>query len=79
MANKKRRISGPGAADFLTAPGGEDIPGASPSKGESELAGESPLTDARNLEPDLEADVDQNPHHLERGVPRGRDETDGKS
>ena len=78
MANKKRRISGPGAADFLTAPGGEDIPGVSPSN-ESELAEKSPLTDPRNLEPDLEDDVDQIPHHLERGVPRGRDETDKKS
>ena len=74
MANEKRRISGPGAADFLTAPGGEDLPGVSPSKGETEVQGEAPLTDSRNLEPDLADDTDAVPHHKERGVPRGRDE-----
>lgn len=73
MANTKRRISGPGAADFLAAPGGEDIPGVSPSKGETEVDKEAPLTDARNLEPDLGADTDAVPHNRERGVPRGRD------
>ena len=74
MANQKRRISGPGAADFLTAQGGEDIPGVSPSKGETEVEREAPLTDARNLEPDLSDDTDAVPHHKERGTPRGRDE-----
>ena len=76
MAAKKRRISGPGAADFLSAPGGEDLPGISPSKGETEMAGDAPLTDPRNLEPDLGNDRDAVPHHRERGTPRGRDETD---
>jgi hypothetical protein len=75
MANRKRRISGPGAADFLTAPGGEDLPGVSPSKGDREIAGEAPLTDARNLEPDLTDDGDAVPHNKERGVPRGRNES----
>ena len=74
MANRKRRISGPGAADFLTAPGGEDLPGVSPSKGETETAGDAPLTDPRNLEPDLTDDRDAAPRNKERGVPRGRDE-----
>jgi hypothetical protein len=31
--SKKLRISGPGAADFLTAPGGIDFPETDPSKG----------------------------------------------
>ena len=74
MANKKRRISGPGAADFLAAPGGEDLPGVSPSKGETEVASDAPLTDPRNLEPDLADDRDAVPHNRERGVPRGRNE-----
>jgi hypothetical protein len=74
MVNRKRRISGPGAADFLAAPGGEDIPGVSPSKGETEVKGDTPLTDPRNLEPDLSDDTDAVPHNKERGTPRGRDE-----
>jgi hypothetical protein len=74
MAQQKRRISGPGAADFLAAQGGEDIPGVSPSKGENEIDKEAPLTEARNLEPDLGNDRDAVPHNRERGVPRGRDE-----
>jgi hypothetical protein len=74
MAKRKRRISGPGASDFLAAPGGEDIPEFSPSQGEGERDGEAPLTDSRNLEPDLAATAEATPHHRERGVPRGRDE-----
>jgi hypothetical protein len=74
MARQKRRISGPGAADFLTAPGGEDIPGMRPSKGETEVYKEAPLTDPQNLEPDLADAADAAPHHRERGTPRGRDE-----
>jgi hypothetical protein len=71
---QKRRISGPGAGDFLGAPGGEDIPGVSPSKGEADVRHDAPLTDSRNLEPDLGDDTDAVPHHKERGTPRGRDE-----
>jgi len=74
MVNRKRRISGPGAADFLAAPGGEDIPGVSPSKGDTEVKSDTPLTDPRNLEPDLGDDTDAVPHNKERGTPRGRDE-----
>ena len=74
MADQKRRISGPGAADFLGAQGGEDIPGASPSKGATEVHRDAPLTDSRNLEPDLGDDTDAVPRHKERGAPRGRDE-----
>lgn len=72
MAKQKRRISGPGAADFLTAQGGEDIPGVSPSKGETEVQDETPLTDARNLEPGFADDADVTPPSRERGTPRGR-------
>ena len=74
MAKRKRRISGPGASDFLAAPGGEDIPGISPFKGETEVYREAPLTDPRNLEPDLADGADAAPQRRERGVPRGRDE-----
>jgi hypothetical protein len=58
MTDKKRTIMGPGAADFIAATGGEDIPGVSPNKGETELRDETPLTDAKNLEPSLEPGVD---------------------
>lgn len=74
MADQKRRISGPGASDFLTAPGGEDLPGVSPSKGETDLKADAPLTDPKNLEPELDEDRDAVPRHKERGTPRGRDE-----
>jgi hypothetical protein len=56
--NRKRTITGPGAADFIAAPGGEDIPGVSPNKGETELRDETPLTDPKNLEPALAPEVD---------------------
>ena len=71
---QKKRISGPGAADFLAAQGGADHPGIYPDKGETEVVTEAPLTDARNLEPDLGTDTDAVPHNKERGTPRGRDE-----
>ena len=58
MAENKRRISGPGAADFVSAPGGEDIPGVSPSKGTSELREESDLLSAKNVVPELEPEAD---------------------
>ena len=74
MANRKRRISGPGAADFIAAPGGEDIPGVSPSKGATEIDKDAPITESRNLEADLGDDTDAVPHNKQRGVPRGRDE-----
>jgi hypothetical protein len=51
-ANRKFTISGPGAADFLASPGGEDLPGTSTSKGTSQTRDEESLTnDARNFEP----------------------------
>ena len=74
MDSRKRKISGPGAADFLAAQGGEDIPGASGSKGATEVDKDAPLTDAKNLEPDLAIDTNTGTSHKERGVPRGRDE-----
>ena len=53
---KKLKISGPGAADFLTAPGGTDFPETEPSKGSAQAnRGEGLLDDAKELEPDLEA------------------------
>jgi hypothetical protein len=54
--SKKLRISGPGAADFLTAPGGIDFPETEPSKGSAQATrGEAPVDEAGALEPDLEA------------------------
>lgn len=51
MADRpKRTISGPGAADFLTAPGGLDTP-ESGGKGTAQLRDEALTDDARGLEP----------------------------
>lgn len=52
----RRTISGPGAADFLTAGGGLDTPGSDAGKGTGALRGESPLTDPANLTPRLGPD-----------------------
>jgi hypothetical protein len=53
---KKLKISGPGAADFLTAPGGTDFPETDTSKGATQATrGEGLLDNAEDLEPDLEA------------------------
>jgi hypothetical protein len=54
VANRKTRISGPGAADFLTATGGLDRPETEASKGTSVTNDDGPLTDARALEPELD-------------------------
>ena len=69
---RKKRISGPGAADFIAAQGGADHPGVDPDKGATEVAREAPLTDAKNLEPDLAIDTDAVARNKQRGTPRGR-------
>jgi hypothetical protein len=51
---KKFRISGPGAADFLTAQGGVDFPETDPSKGMAQTRDEGVINDATVLEPDLD-------------------------
>jgi len=52
---RKLKISGPGAADFLTAPGGLDLPETDSSKGSAQATrGDSLLDDTQRLEPDLE-------------------------
>jgi hypothetical protein len=61
----KRTISGPGAADFLTAQGGEDHPGVSPTKGEGPLREATLLDDARNLAPRLGPDHEAAPGERE--------------
>ena len=48
-----REISGPGAADFLAASGGLDIPENDPSKGTGALRGEG-LVDRERLVPNLD-------------------------
>ena len=73
---KKSRISGPGAADFLTAQGGIDFPETDASKGMAQTHDEGPLNDAADLEPDLEApDPDATREQSIGGaIPPGRDE-----
>jgi hypothetical protein len=53
VANK-RTISGPGAADFLTATGGTDFPETDPAKGTAQLRDKGLVDDPRNFEPELE-------------------------
>lgn len=48
-----REISGPGAADFLAASGGLDMPENDPSKGTASLRGEG-LVDRERLVPHLD-------------------------
>ena len=55
MATKKTTISGPGAADFLTAAGGVDLPETDPSKGMTQTRDENLVGAADELEPQLEA------------------------
>jgi hypothetical protein len=53
VAKKKFKISGPGAADFLAAPGGLDLPETDPSKGMTQTREEG-VIEAEQLEPELE-------------------------
>ena len=70
--SKKFRISGPGAADFLTAEGGVDLPETDASKGMSQTRDDALVNDA-TLDPDL--DAPDPAVTRERGVtPPGRDE-----
>ena len=61
MTNQKRTISGPGAADFLAAGGGEDMPGTSGTKGMGQTRDESEITNPRNLIPRLGPDTEAEP------------------
>jgi hypothetical protein len=54
-------ITGEGAADFLTAPGGLDVPESSASKGMAQTRGEGPLSDAKRLVPRLGPDTEAHP------------------
>jgi hypothetical protein len=51
---KKFKISGPGAADFIGAPGGLDLPETDPSKGMTQTREEGIVDDVEQLEPNLE-------------------------
>jgi hypothetical protein len=51
---KKRTIKGPGAADFLAAPGGIDFPETDPSKGTAQLRERGLVDDPADLEPQLD-------------------------
>jgi len=73
---KKSRISGPGAADFLTAQGGVDFPETDSSKGMAQTRDEGLVNNAADLEPDLEAadpDVTRE-QSIGGAIPPGRDE-----
>ena len=73
MAEKKLRISGPEAADFLTSEGGIDFPETDPAKGMAQTRDEGVINDETTLEPDL--DAPDPAVTRERGVtPPGRDE-----
>ena len=61
VADHKHKISGPGAADFLAAPGGIDFPEVTPVKGTGILREETHFTDPRNLEPAITPEDDVPP------------------
>jgi len=67
MAEKKptRTISGPGAADFIAAPGGLDRP-ESGDKGTASLRNEGPLTDPNRLVPGPGPDTEAAPGERHR-------------
>ena len=73
MADRKRTVSGPGAADFLASGAGEDLPGTSPGKGMSATRDESSITDPRNLEPRFDPERDALPDEKAAGVPANAD------
>jgi hypothetical protein len=54
-------ISGEGAADFLTASGGLDLPGISTTKGMGQTRDEGILGDAKRLTPRLGPDDESHP------------------
>ena len=54
-------ISGPGAADFLTASSGLDVPESGGTKGMGQTRGEGPLSDPRRLTPRLGPDTETFP------------------
>lgn len=56
--DRKRKISGPGAADFITAQGGIDFPETGVSKGTGQLRDEDSLVQEDRVTPDL--DVEEN-------------------
>ena len=64
-------VSGPGAADFLTAPGGIDRPGSG-GKGMSQLRDDGPLADASRVVPRQGPDTEAFP-----GERRAEDEMSG--
>ena len=76
MADKQFRISGPGAADFLTSEGGIDFPETDPAKGMAQTRNEGVINDETTLEPDLEApDPDATREQSIGGaIPTGRGE-----
>src|SRR4051794_4244567 len=57
--HERLSISGPGAADFIAASGGLDLPGF--DKGTADLRGEGILSDARRLTPRLGPDDEATP------------------
>jgi hypothetical protein len=75
--SKDLEISGPGAADFLAAPGGADFPGGGQTEGMAQTRDDTAI-DSRRLAPDLDApaeDVEkkwESPEAAEERRYRGR-------
>ena len=59
-------ISGPGAADFLAAPTGLDLPGSSEGKGMAQTRGDGVLDDRKRLVPRLGPDTESFPGERSR-------------
>lgn len=79
--HKRREISGPGAADFLAAPGGVDMPESDPSKGTRGARGDEGALvggDSEGLAPQLDERERGNERRWESGVGMRRSRTGGK-
>ena len=68
----RRVITGPGAADFLTASGGLDGPDDDPATG-ARVAEDNPFTGARRLTPDLDQPSPTTEREIVSPDPTGRD------
>jgi len=60
-AHDRLAISGPGAADFLTASSGLDTPETGIGKGTGQTRGDGPLADPKRLTPRLGPDTEAEP------------------
>ena len=77
VTDRNRTISGPGAADFIAAAGGEDLPGTSQTKGMGQTRDEADLTNPKNVIPRPGPDTEARPGERAPAGGRRDDEKPG--